>query len=183
MTLAKALGNGADQPAWHAAKRRNCSPQGTTARLFGGNLLARAAALTSVRPSEQHPWDTAASLGEHIMAAQCAGQRCSGCHRGSEQGLMIGIALTAMRAELVPRALEQGLLINVTADSRGAVAAPGDERTTRPIIRLNPEFSAAARVSRRQGAPRQREVVMTKFSKKPRHFLTLTDMSRTSCVR
>ncbi|MCW5587947.1 MAG: aminotransferase class III-fold pyridoxal phosphate-dependent enzyme, partial [Chromatiales bacterium] len=33
------------------------------------------------------------------------------------QGLMIGIALDRPCAELVARALEQGLLINVTADS------------------------------------------------------------------
>ena len=120
MTLAKALGNGVPIGA--------CLARGETAELFapgnhgstfGGNPLACAAALTVCKTlSEQQLWDTAASLGEHIMdGLRHALANVRGVIEVRGQGLMIGIALDRPCAELVGRALEQGLLINVTADS------------------------------------------------------------------
>lgn len=120
MTLAKALGNGVPIGA--------CLARGDAAELFapgnhgstfGGNPLACAAALTVCRTlSEQQLWDTAASLGESIrQGLRNALDNVQGVIEVRGQGLMIGIALDRPCAELVARALEQGLLINVTADS------------------------------------------------------------------
>jgi acetylornithine aminotransferase len=120
MTLAKALGNGVPIGA--------CLARGDAAELFapgnhgstfGGNPLACAAALTVCRIlSEQRLWDTAASLGESIrQGLRNALNNVQGVIEVRGQGLMIGIALDRPCAELVARALEQGLLINVTADS------------------------------------------------------------------
>ncbi|MCB1727165.1 MAG: aminotransferase class III-fold pyridoxal phosphate-dependent enzyme, partial [Gammaproteobacteria bacterium] len=120
MTLAKALGNGVPIGA--------CLARGDAAELFapgnhgstfGGNPLACAAALTVCRTlSEQKLWDTAASLGESIrQGLRNALDNVQGVIEVRGQGLMIGIALDRPCAELVARALEQGLLINVTADS------------------------------------------------------------------
>ena len=86
---------------------------------FGGNPLACAAALTVCKTlGEQQMWDTAASLGQHIMdGLRHELTKVHGVIEVRGQGLMIGIALDRPCAELVARALEQGLLINVTADS------------------------------------------------------------------
>ena len=120
MTVAKALGNGVPIGA--------CLARGEAAELFapghhgstfGGNPLACAAGLAVCRVIvEQQLSDAAASLGHRIIHAMHREiGDLDGVVKIRGRGLMIGIELDRPCAELVTQALEQGLLINVTADS------------------------------------------------------------------
>ena len=119
MTLAKGLGSGvpigaclATGPAAGVFKPGN---HGST---FGGNPLACTAALTTLAVIEEEGLlHRAAALGEKLradFAGSLAGQAGVVSIRGD--GLMIGIELDRPCGELVTRALERGLLINVTAE-------------------------------------------------------------------
>ncbi len=120
MALAKGLGAGVPIGACLAkgiaAETFKPGNHGST---FGGNLLACAAALETLAVvEEQDLCRHAAELGEFIRAelkTQFNGVAGVVAVRGA--GLMVGIELDRPCAELVRRALEQGLLINVTADS------------------------------------------------------------------
>ncbi len=118
MTLAKALGNGVPIGA--------CIARGTAATVFqpgnhgstfGGNPLTSRAALAVVETLERDGLiERAARLGERMRAGFAA--RLDGLEgvvsvRG--RGLMLGIELDRPCAGLVGQALQQGLLINVTA--------------------------------------------------------------------
>jgi len=120
MTLAKGLGNGMPIGA--------CLARGVAAELFqpghhgstfGGNPMACAAALAVLDTIEQQQLvDRAALLGERIFDGLKAGlaQRPEVREiRGS--GLMIAVELDRPCGELLQRALQAGLLINVTATS------------------------------------------------------------------
>jgi acetylornithine aminotransferase len=118
-TLAKALGNGVPIGACLArGKAAEMMQPGSHGSTFGGNPLACRAAITVLEVLEQeHLVAKAATLGEHFLAgftAALAGLKGVTAIRG--RGLMIGIELDRPCAELVGKALEQGLLINVTAD-------------------------------------------------------------------
>ncbi len=119
MTLAKGLGNGVPIGA--------CLARGAAAELFkpgnhgstfGGNPLACAAGLAVLDVLEQNSLATRAeNLGTRMLlglAEALNGNPHVVDVRG--KGLMIGIELDRPCAELVKRALEQGLLINVTAE-------------------------------------------------------------------
>jgi acetylornithine/N-succinyldiaminopimelate aminotransferase len=119
MTLAKGLGSGvpigaclATGPAAGVFKPGN---HGST---FGGNPLACTAALTTLAVIEEEGLlKRAAALGEKLradFARALEGQVGVVSIRGD--GLMIGIELDRPCGELVTRALERGLLINVTAE-------------------------------------------------------------------
>jgi len=119
MTLAKGLGSGvpigaclATGPAAGVFKPGN---HGST---FGGNPLACTAALTTLAVIEEEGLlHRAAALGEKLradFAGALEGQAGIVSIRGD--GLMIGIELDRPCGELVTRALERGLLINVTAE-------------------------------------------------------------------
>ena len=119
MTLAKGLGSGvpigaclATGPAAGVFKPGN---HGST---FGGNPLACTAALTTLAVIEEEGLlHRAAALGEKLradFAGALEGQAGVVSIRGD--GLMIGIELDRPCGELVPRAIERGLLINVTAE-------------------------------------------------------------------
>ncbi|MDO9190058.1 MAG: aspartate aminotransferase family protein [Sulfurimicrobium sp.] len=120
MALAKGLGAGVPIGACLAkgiaAETFKPGNHGST---FGGNLLACAAALETLAVVEELDLCRhAAELGEFIRAelkTQFNGVAGVVAVRGA--GLMVGIELDRPCAELVRRALEQGLLINVTADS------------------------------------------------------------------
>ena len=118
-TLAKALGNGVPIGA--------CLARGEAARLlqpgnhgstFGGNPLACRAAIAVLEVLQQEQLIAhAAALGKQMLTgftAVLTGLEGVTDIRG--RGLMIGIELDRPCAELVSRALEQGLLINVTAE-------------------------------------------------------------------
>ena len=119
MTLAKALGNGVPIGAClahgAAAEVLTAGKHGST---FGGNPLACRAALAVIDTLRtQNLTARAAELGTTLLEgfrAALAGNPHVVEVRG--KGLMIGIELDRPCAELTARALEQGLLINVTAD-------------------------------------------------------------------
>ena len=85
---------------------------------FGGNPFACAAALTTLNAVEQEKLlDNAVKIGDFIrtgLSAALAGAKGVIAVRG--MGLMLGIELDRPCAELTQRALDAGLLINVTAD-------------------------------------------------------------------
>ncbi|HQT26346.1 MAG TPA: aminotransferase class III-fold pyridoxal phosphate-dependent enzyme, partial [Burkholderiales bacterium] len=120
MTLAKGLGSGvpvgaclARGPAAEVFKAGN---HGST---FGGNPLACAAALATLSIiEEENLLDHASSLGQWIR--QRFSEKLSGLKGVREirgQGLLIGIELEKPCTELPMKALEKGLLINVTAEN------------------------------------------------------------------
>ncbi|MEW5889414.1 MAG: acetylornithine transaminase [Pseudomonadota bacterium] len=120
MALAKGLGSGVPIGACLAAgKAAGLFKPGNHGSTFGGNPLACAAALATLDVIEQDGlMARAASLGEAIregFAQALAGVTGVVAIRGD--GLMIGIELSRPCGDLVPRALEAGLLINVTADT------------------------------------------------------------------
>jgi len=119
MTLAKGLGNGVPIGAClargDAAEVFQPGKHGST---FGGNPLACSAALAVLDTLEQDKLVArAATLGERLLKgfeSELGGLKAVEEIRG--RGLMLGIELDRPCTELVKQALEQGLLINVTAD-------------------------------------------------------------------
>jgi len=92
---------------------------GTHGSTFGGNPLACAAALATLEAiEEQGLMDNASRVGGLLLAGlreALAGR--PGVVEVRGQGLMIGVELERPCGELVARALEKGLLINVTMDT------------------------------------------------------------------
>ncbi len=119
MTLAKALGNGFPVGACLArgAAARVFTP-GTHGTTFGGNPLACRAALAVIETLERERLpERAAELGAYLLEEvrdKLAG--IDGVVHIRGKGLMVGIELDRACRDLVPRALEQGLVLNVTAD-------------------------------------------------------------------
>lgn len=120
MTLAKGLGNGMPIGACLAAgAAADLFKPGSHGSTFGGGPLACVAALTTLAViEEENLMANATVMGDLIrdgFAARLAG--VPGVKEIRGKGLMIGIELAFPCGELVNRALEQGLLINVTADN------------------------------------------------------------------
>jgi acetylornithine aminotransferase len=150
ITVAKALGNGVPIGA--------CMARGTAAGLmhpgnhgttFGGNPLATRAALAVLDAIEQERLVAhAAELGQQLLEGfreELAG--LTGVKEIRGLGLMIGIELDRPCAELVQRALDRGLLINVTAER---------------VIRLLPPLVTTAH---------QGQMIVEKVSELVREFL------------
>jgi acetylornithine aminotransferase len=120
ITVAKALGNGVPIGACLArGEAADLFAPGHHGSTFGGNPLACAAALAVCRTMTEHRlWEASASLGHRIIHAfhRTIGH-LEGVVKIRGRGLMIGIQLDRPCPELVQQALQQGLLINVTADS------------------------------------------------------------------
>jgi acetylornithine/N-succinyldiaminopimelate aminotransferase len=119
MTLAKALGNGVPIGACLArGAAGEMLTAGKHASTFGGNPLACRAALAVLETLKEHRLvERAGELGRRLLAGfreKLAGNPHVVDVRG--KGLMIGIELDAPCIDLVGKALEQGFLINVTAD-------------------------------------------------------------------
>jgi len=118
-TMAKALGNGVPIGAClakgKAAKLLGAGSHGST---FGGNPLACSAALAVIETLEQNELiEQAENKGRKIcdlLAKKTAANEQITNIRN--KGLMIGIDLSGPCAELVEKALQKGLLINVTAE-------------------------------------------------------------------
>jgi len=119
VTTAKGLGNGV--PIGACLARGNAAQMlvpGTHGSTFGGNPLACAAANAVIDALEDGLIQRAADLGERILAR--LNESLKGNNRVSEirgTGLMIAIELTEPCAELIGKALDAQLLLNVTADS------------------------------------------------------------------
>jgi len=139
MTLAKALGNGVPIGACLArGEAAELFGPGSHGSTFGGNPLACAAALAVLDAMEEERlWERAATLGDRLLAG--FRERLGGLEgvtniRG--RGLMIGIELDRPCGELVGRALDEGLLVNVTADTVVRLLPPlvlGDDEAQRLI--------------------------------------------------
>ncbi len=120
MTLAKGLGSGVPIGACLVAgKAAGVFKPGNHGSTFGGNPLACTAALTTLDVIEQDGLKArAAALGNSLRAEFAASlQGLNGVVAIRGDGLMIGIELDRPCGELVKRALDRGLLINVTADT------------------------------------------------------------------
>ncbi|MDD5295364.1 MAG: aspartate aminotransferase family protein [Rhodocyclaceae bacterium] len=120
VTLAKGLGSGVPVGAClTAGKAAGLFKPGNHGSTFGGNPLACRAAQTTLEVIEQDGlMARARSLGDAIRADLArALEGLSGVVAIRGLGLMVGIELDRPCGELVGRALAQGLLINVTADS------------------------------------------------------------------
>jgi acetylornithine aminotransferase len=144
MTLAKGLANGIPIGA--------CLAKGVAAKLFkpgshgstfGGNPFACAAALTTLAIIEEEKlMENAVRLGDALrddFRARLGGKPGVRDIRG--EGLMIGIELERPCGELVQRALEAGLLINVTVDTVIRLLPPlnfTDEQTRMLVDTLTP---------------------------------------------
>ena len=119
MTLAKGLGSGVPIGACLAAGRAaGVFKPGNHGSTFGGNPLACVAALTTLEVIEADGLMAhAEKLGKAIRDGLKGGLAgVSGLVEVRGDGLMIGIELDRPCADLVTRALQAGLLINVTAD-------------------------------------------------------------------
>lgn len=119
MTLAKALGNGMPIGACLArGKAATLFHPGNHGSTFGGNPLACAAALAVVGEMEsRHLAANAIAMGERLVnGLKSALIDCAQVKAIRGLGLMVGIELNEPCTELVPQALEKGLLINVTAE-------------------------------------------------------------------
>lgn len=118
MTLAKALGNGVPIGACLAGgKAASVFAPGNHGSTFGGNPLACRAALAVIQVMEQENLAArAAEWGEYCLAGfrQALGG-VAGVRDIRGKGLMLGIELERECGDLVKQALDQGLLINVTA--------------------------------------------------------------------
>lgn len=118
MTTAKGLGNGAPIGACLASgKAADILQPGNHGSTFGGNPLACSAGLAVLETLEnENLVERAKALGEQLLAD--FRDALSDCDRVVDirgKGLMIGIELDTECGELISRAREQGLLINVTA--------------------------------------------------------------------
>jgi len=120
MTLAKGLGSGVPVGACLAAgKATGTFKPGNHGSTFGGNPLASTAALTTLNIMEQDKLlahaDKVGSWLKQQLQSRLGGVKGVVTVRG--QGLMLGIELDKPCGALVAKALEKGLLINVTADN------------------------------------------------------------------
>ncbi|MCP5415784.1 MAG: aspartate aminotransferase family protein [Chromatiaceae bacterium] len=119
MTLAKGLGNGVPIGACLArGKAAEIFVPGTHGSTFGGNPLACAAALAVIQTIEA---DGLAARAEHLGAKLLAGfadalSGVVGIEEIRGQGLLIGIELDRPCGEVVNLALQQRILLNVTAE-------------------------------------------------------------------
>ena len=119
VTLAKGLAGGVPIGACLArGAAADAFKPGNHGSTFGGNPFACAAALTTLEVIEQEKLlDNAVKVGDAMRAgfsAALADAKGVVAIRG--MGLMLGIELDRPCAELTQRALDAGLLINVTAD-------------------------------------------------------------------
>ena len=119
-TLAKGLGSGVPIGACMAGGRAaGLFGPGNHGSTFGGNPLACRAALTTIDVSEDEGLmahaDCIGALLRQLFAEALAGTKGVVEIRG--HGLMIGVELDRACGALVGKALEAGLLINVTGDT------------------------------------------------------------------
>lgn len=148
VTIAKGLGNGMPIGA--------CLTHGPTVQLiqpgnhgstFGGNPIACAAALATVETIEKEGLvQRASELGAHLL--QALSTALADCDKVKDirgSGLMIGIELSEPCSELVARAADQGLLINVTAGNVIRLLPPlilSDKQAEQVVTLLAPLIKA-----------------------------------------
>ena len=127
MTLAKALGNGVPIGACLAAgKAVDVLKPGTHGSTFGGNPLACRAALAVIDVMEKEQLAKAATeLGQYFNDQfNEALKGIKAVTNIRNKGLMIGLTFEKDCPDLVLRALEQGVLINMTAPNKIRLLPP-----------------------------------------------------------
>jgi acetylornithine/N-succinyldiaminopimelate aminotransferase len=120
ITLAKALGNGVPIGACLASgEAATVFQPGSHGSTFGGNPLACAAALAVIESIEKQSLvERAGELGKKIVGGLNRNlANVNGVSAVRGLGLLIGIELDRPCKELMQRALDAGLVINVTADN------------------------------------------------------------------
>ncbi len=119
VTTAKGLANGV--PIGACLARGDAAEilvAGTHATTFGGNPLACAAALATIEQLTDGVIDHAAALGEAMV--QGLRKALRGCNLVKDirgRGMMVAVELHEPCIDVVGRALDRGVLLNVTADS------------------------------------------------------------------
>jgi acetylornithine aminotransferase len=118
MTLAKALGGGLPiGAACTTAQVAAAFEPGAHGTTFGGNPVACAAAIAALRIlSEPALLEEVRALGEHLRGRLVALASRAGIREVRGAGLMIGAELDRPGAAIARRCLDDGLLINCTAD-------------------------------------------------------------------
>jgi acetylornithine/N-succinyldiaminopimelate aminotransferase len=120
MTLAKALGNGMPVGACVVnSEAANVFEPGNHGSTFGGNPLASAAALAVLDVLEKDNLAEQASKSGELLQKLFSESLADkpGVKEIRAMGLLFAIELDRPCGELVMKAAEQGLLINVTANS------------------------------------------------------------------
>ena len=120
MTLAKALGNGVPIGACLASeKAASVMKPGNHGSTFGGNPLACAAGLAVIKIMEAEQLvDKAKDMGVYLLKAlQKELTNVEGIREVRGLGLMLGIELEQPCTELFGKALEEGLLLAIQADT------------------------------------------------------------------
>lgn len=120
VTLAKSLANGIPVGACIAGgKAAGLWGNGNHGSTFGGNPLAMRSALTTLNIIESEKLlENAQKIGAYLKSSlEKALATTAGVEEVRGFGLMIGIALSKPCADLVTMALNEGLLVNVTAGS------------------------------------------------------------------
>jgi len=119
LTTAKGLGNGMPIGACLVAgKATHLLAPGNHGSTYGGNPMVCATALTVVNTIENEKLgDRATHLGSLIASGiEKKLSHCKEFNHVRHMGLMLGIELNTPCPELVGKALDNGLLINVTAE-------------------------------------------------------------------
>lgn len=127
MTLAKALGNGVPIGACLASgKAANVLTAGTHGSTFGGNPLSTRAGLAVLEIIEYDNLVANAKNIGHYMLEQFKSELATVEHVKNIRGLglMIGIELSKDCGDLVSQALDENLLINVTAGNTVRLLPP-----------------------------------------------------------
>lgn len=120
MTLAKALGNGVPIGACLASeKAASVMKPGNHGSTFGGNPLACATALAVIKTMESEQLVTKAKdMGAYLLKAlQKELANVEGIREVRGSGLMLGIELEQPCNELFSKALNEGLLLSIQADT------------------------------------------------------------------
>ena len=120
MTLAKALGNGVPIGACLASeKAASVMKPGNHGSTFGGNPLACAAGLAVIETMESEQLVAKAKdMGTYLLEAlQKELANVAGVREVRGLGLMLGIELEQPCTELFGKALDEGLLLAIQADS------------------------------------------------------------------
>jgi acetylornithine aminotransferase len=143
ITLAKGLGNGVPIGACLArGPAASVFQAGNHGSTFGGNPLACRAALTVIEIMEQENIPArAAALGATLLRGfQQALAGVAGIKDIRGYGMMLAIELDRPAKDVLHRALERGLLVNITADTVVRLLPPlilGDEQAQLLIRELS----------------------------------------------
>lgn len=150
VTIAKGLGNGVPIGACLTqGEAANLMQPGNHGSTFGGNPLACAAGLATVDTLlNERLMERAAELGERLQRALTEGLGdCPHVVEIRGRGLMMGIELTVPSAPVVARALEEGLIVNSTAERVIRLLPPlilSNEQADELVATLVPLIRAAA---------------------------------------